>query len=336
MSDLKILITAQFQGESLERLAPFGQVIYEGFGERMRLLAGKKLVERLRGIDVFVTEVDQLRAPVLTQVDSIQVVACCRGDPVNIDLDECSKRGIPVLYAPGRNSNAVAELTVCFMLMLNRRILPAMRLLRDGEGGMATMAQAFLEFKGSELWDKTVGLVGLGAVGGAVAKCLQSFGTRVIAFDPYAEPGRAAALGVGLTPLDNLLRESDFVSLHAAATIETTGMIGAEQIALMKSSAFFINTARAALVDENALAMALREKRIAGAAIDVFAQEPPSPDHPLLQLENVIATPHLGGNTSEVVIHQSRLITQDLIALFEGRSPQHLANPLVLPGFRWR
>lgn len=333
---VKILITAQFDGASRDQLASFGQVVYEGFGERMRLLAGRRLIERLRGVDVFVTEVDQLRAPVLAQVDSLRVVACCRGDPVNVDLDECTTRGIPVLYAPGRNAIAVAELTICFMLMLGRRVLPASGLLRDGGGGMGTMAQAFFEYKGNELWGKTAGLVGLGAVGKAVAARLRPFGARVLAFDPYVGTEQARALGVEPVALDYLLGESDFVSLHAAATPETTGMISAAQLAMMKGTAYLINTARAACVDENALVQALREKRIAGAAIDVFGEEPPHPDHPLLLMDNVIATPHLAGNTAEVVVHQSRMITQDLITLFEGGVPQYVANPQVMPGFRWR
>jgi phosphoglycerate dehydrogenase-like enzyme len=333
---LRILITAQYDSASQELLAPYGQIIYEGFGERMRLLAGKRLVERLRGVDVFITEVDQLRSPVLAQTDSLQVVASCRGDPVNIDLDECTARGIPVLYAPGRNAAAVAELTLSFMLMLNRRILPAMRLLREGAGDLSTMARAFFDFKGNELWEKTVGLVGFGAVGQAVAVRLQPFGSHVIAFDPYGAAERAGAMDVELVHLDQLLRESDFVSLHAAVTPETRGMIGVNQLAMMKANAYFINTARAALVDEEALALALREKRIAGAAIDVFGQESPPSDHPLLQLDNVIATPHMAGNTAEVVVHQSRLITDDVIALFEGRPPHHVANPQVLKSFRWR
>lgn len=333
---MRILITAQFDAASRALLAPFGEVIYEGFGDKMRLLAGKRLAERLQGVSVFVTEVDQLRAPVLAQTDSLQAVACCRGDPLNIDLDECTARGIPVLYAPGRNAAAVAELTLCFMLMLSRRILPALSLLHEGAGGLATMAQSFFELKGEELWDKTVGLIGLGDVGRAVAARLVPFGARVVAFDPYVSSERMAEVNVTKEPLEQLLRDSDFISLHAALTPETRGMLGANQIAQMKGSAYLINTARGALVDEQALAQALREKQIAGAAIDVFTDEPPPPDHPLLHLENVIATPHLGGNTAQVVNHQSRLITQDLIALLEGRRPQHVANPEVLKVFRWR
>jgi phosphoglycerate dehydrogenase-like enzyme len=333
---MRILITAQFDSASCDLLSRFGEVLYEGFADRMQLLAGKRLTERLRGVDVLVTEMDQLRAAVVAQADTLQVVACCRGDPVNVDVEACTARGIPVLYAPGRNAAAVAELTVCFMLMLNRRVRPALRLLHEDGGGLGTMAQAFFELKGDELWNKTVGLVGFGAVGQAVAARLRAFDARVIAFDPYAGAERADSLGVARVALDELLRESDFVSLHAALTPETNGLIGAAQIASMKPGAYFINTARGALVDENALVQALRENRLAGAALDVFAQEPPPADHPLLQLDNVIATPHIGGNTNQVVTHQSRLIAQDLVALFEGRALRHVANPQVLGSFHWR
>jgi autoinducer 2 (AI-2) kinase len=333
---MKILITAQIDEPGRARLARYGVVDYQGFADKMRLLAGKKLADALRDVDVFVTEVDQLRAPVLAQLDRLQVVGCCRGEPVNVDVAACTARGLPVLYTPGRNADAVAELTVCLILMLTRRVAPAMNLLRGGPGGVATMAQVFFEFKGRELWEKTVGLVGLGAVGRAVAARLQPFGVRLLAYDPYVAAEFAAVLGVMRVPLEQLLRQSDFVSLHTALTPETTGLIGAAQLAQMKPTAFFINTARAALVDENALADALRDKRIAGAAVDVFAEEPPPADHPLLMLDNVIATPHIGGNTAEVVVHQSRLIVEGLVALFEGRRSRFVANPEVLEGFRWR
>ncbi len=201
---------------------------------------------------------------------------------------------------------------------------------------MGTMAQAFLEMKGNELWERTVGIVGLGAVGRGVAARLAPFEARILAYDPFVTAEQAGLPQVRMVSLEELLRESDIISLHAPVTDETTGMIGAAQLAMVKPGALFINTARPALVDEEALVQALRDKRLGGAAIDVFDPEPPPPDHPLLQFDNVIATPHIGGNTNQVVIHQSRIVTDDLVALFEGRAPRHVANPQTLPNWRWR
>jgi autoinducer 2 (AI-2) kinase len=258
------------------------------------------------------------------------MIGCCRGDPVNIDLELATRKGIPVFHTPGRNADAVADLTVAFMLMLARR-LPALHDLFRGGGVRFDDAGDFLEmytrFTGVELGGRTVGLVALGAVGREVAARLLAFKARVLAYDPYVtEPPP----GIALRPLDALLREADFVSLHAPVTAETRGLVGRERLALMKPTAFFVNTARAALADEDALYEMLAAGRLAGAALDVLDEEPLRPGNRFLALPNVIVTPHLGGATLDVTRHQSEIVVDAIERWLGGDRPRWIANPAVL------
>jgi len=332
---MKILITARFDQEALSTLGRYGEVEYSSYGEKMRMLAGSRLVEALEGVNVLVTEVDQVRKYIFPKVPRLQVISCCRGAPVNIDLDAATEHGVPVLITPGRNADAVADLALLFMLAMLRRFLPVVTILRQEGDRMAKLARVFTRYQGTELWEKTVGLVGLGAAGRAVAARLLPFGAHIVAYDPHASKEQASELNVTMLELDELLRQSDIVSLHAVVTDETSGMIGKREFGLMKEGAYFINVARSALTDETALYDALRDGHLAGAALDVFDDEPPAPDNPLLTLDNVIATPHIGGSTAEVVAHQSRIAVADLVRLFEGQRPLHCINPQTLDDFRW-
>jgi autoinducer 2 (AI-2) kinase len=334
----RIFITADLDTDSIKALEKLGDVTHRPFRKEMELLSGPDMVEALRGYHVFVTEVDLVDSDTMQNLKNLRVIAVCRSNPVNIDIAGATALGIPVINTAGRNSEAVADLTVGFMLMLARKLPEASLFLKNPEieaGDTARMGQAFMTLQGRELWNKTVGIIGMGAVGRAVSKRLISFGTRILAYDPHISPEETASHGALPVQLEKLLADSDFVSMHAAATDKTRGMIGSREISLMKQGAFLINTARAALIDEDALIEALRSGRLGGAGIDVFPEEPPGSKHPLLRLPNVIATPHIAGNTFEVAIHQGRTVVDQLSRLIQGAPLTNIVNPEVLTRFTW-
>ena len=329
---MRALITASFDDAAKARLARHMDVVHEDWKARGSIyFDGAEFARRIRevGADVLIVEADLVHAEVLEAVP-LRMIGCCRGDPVNIDLELATRKGIPVFHAPGRNADAVADLTLAFLLMLARHLGPLRDAYRQG-GPRITGAGDFLamynRFTGVELGGRTVGLVALGAVGREVAARLAAFKARVLAYDPYvANPPP----GVELCPLDDLLRRSDFVSLHAPVTPETRNLVSRERLALMKPTAYFVNTARAALTDEDALYEMLRDGRLAGAALDVLAEEPLQPDNRFLALPNVIVTPHIGGATVDVIRHQSEIVADAIERHLRGERPRWVANPAVL------
>jgi D-3-phosphoglycerate dehydrogenase / 2-oxoglutarate reductase len=332
---MKALITASFDPAARARLARHMEVLHEDWKERQSIyFDGQQFAKRITeaGADVLIVEADLVHAEVLDACP-LEMIGVCRGDPVNVDLDLATKKGIPVFHTPGRNADAVADLTLAFMLMLARHLPAIWSTYRGGEATPVTQASDYLKmytrFTGAELGGLTVGLVGLGAVGREVAARLAAFKARILAYDPYAQDLPA---GVTLCDLDTLLRDADIVSLHAPVTPETQGLLTAERLALMKPGALFVNTARAALTDENALYEMLRSGRLAGAALDVLAEEPLQPGNRFLALPNVVVTPHLGGATTDVTRHQSDIIVDAMERWLRGERPRWIANPAVLDG----
>ena len=247
----------------------------------------------------------------------------------NIDLEAATERGIWVVNAPNSNAVAVAEHTIGLMLCLARRTPWAWESLRRGQWQRE-------HFRGQQLHGKTLGIVGLGRIGSRVAERARCFGMKVIAHDPFVAPERASAVGATLVPLEELLRRADFISLHVPATPSTIGLLGVEELRLCKPTAFLINCARGAVVDEQALLEALDAGRLAGAALDVFSREPPLGSalvcHPL-----VIATPHIGGLTAEAQEDIALTVAQQILDVLDGRNPEHPVNaPALSPEERER
>ena len=331
---MRALITASFDPVAKARLERLMEVVHEDWKERHTIyFDGTQFAARIRdvGADVLIVEADLVHAEVL-EACALKIIGCCRGDPINVDLELATRKGIPVFHTPGRNADAVADLTLTFLLMLARH-LPAIADTYRGGASKIENAGDFLElyrrFTGSELGGRTVGLVGLGAVGREVAARLIPFKARVLAYDPYVT---GPPPGVTSSGLEDLLRESDFVSLHAPVTAETHNLISRERLALMRPTAYFVNTARAALTDEDALYEMLLAGRLAGAALDVLAEEPLQQDNRFLKLPNVIVTPHIGGATVDVTRHQSAIVVDAIERYLRGEAPRWIANPAVLDG----
>src|SRR6478752_2226223 len=250
-------------------------------------------------------------------------------DPV--DVEACTAAGVVVVNQSGGNAHSVAEHALAMLLTLSKRIVEADRALRR----QANVSRNAL--MGNEVQGKTIGVVGLGNVGRRIAAlCNSLFGMKVLAYDPYLTAEEMAKRGGEKVELDDLLRRSDFVSISCPLNNENRGMIGARQFALMRPHAYFITTARGFIHDEAALFEALRDKRIAGAGLDVWAKEPPPPDHPLLQFDNVLASPHTAGVTKEARINMGKIAAEQILAALDGKRPPRIVNPEVWPAYARR
>jgi D-3-phosphoglycerate dehydrogenase len=319
----RALVTAPFRGPGLEKLRAVADVVYEPWIEEhpLRIYNAEQLASRVRevGATILVCEVDQCTGPVLEL--PLVAIGSTRGDPTNVDVVAATAAGIPVLRAPGRNADAVAELTVGLLFAVTRDIAAADRTVREG----TVYAGGSIPYQRHRAWQiagRTAGIVGLGAVGRATKWRLEGLGMKVIAFDPYNDDATHS--------LPDLLAEADVVSMHAPVTPETTHMIGAEEFAAMNDDAVYLNTARAALHDTDALVAALQSGKLGGAGLDHFEGEHLPPDHPLVSMMNVVLTPHIGGATYNTEANHSSMIADDIARLLAGERPLHIVNPEVL------
>ena len=304
-------------------LEPFGDV-----GE-VREASGsvEELIEHLEGAQVAVTQMAPFTREVFQARPELRMVGVCRGGPVNVDLDAATDAGVLVSFAPGRNAQAAAEFTVGLILAVSRRIAESDRDLRAGvwRGDNYTLERVGLELNGA-----VVGLIGYGAIGRIVARILQGFGSTVIAFDPYTEPGDLAADGVRSVDFDELLISSDVVSLHARYTPDTHHLLDEAALRKLKPGAILVNAARGGLLDYGPLPALLEQGRLGGVAVDVYDVEPPPVTHPLLQAPNVVLTPHLAGATQQTADRAAAIVARDVADFLAGRTPAHIANPAAL------
>lgn len=324
---MNALVLAPFQPEALRELRGKMGVAYESWMDTRKLLDPEELIRRIEADDlgIIILEADFLFDDVLDNASRLRFIGICRAATGNVDIEAANRHGILVVNAPGRNAVSVAELTVGLMLSLARRIPPADSFVRSGK--WEDPVEAYLSLRGIELAGKTAGLVGFGAVGSQVSRRLSAFDMRVLAFDPFVSPELMEKAGAEPAELSELVKQSDFVSLHCTASPETLGLISAELISLMKPTACLVNTAGWDIVDSSALLEALQQRRIAGAAFDIYESHPVPPDSPFLKLNNVVLTPHIGGATDGTIDRYSQMIVNDIDRFLAGQRPQHLVNP---------
>ncbi len=308
-----------YQGHTeLESLAPYGEVALYG----TRAADQQELIERLRGATavINVRAYSRFDAELLAALPELRTIAILGTGTDNVDLEAATRQGVVVTNTPGASTVSVAELTFALMLAAARHVALADRAIRTGQ---------WRHVEGVELRGKTLGVVGLGAIGQEVASLARAFGMRVVAWSLTPDEERAKRVGATPVEWEELLAVSDVVSLHLRASPRTAGIVGARELGLMKPGAILVNTARGALVDEKALAEALTAGRLGAAGLDAFVHEPLPADSPLVGLENVVLSPHTGWVTADAAERLRRIPVENLIAFFEGR-PTNVVNPAVL------
>lgn len=336
---MKIFFTAEYDPEVLEPLYDMGEVVLDGWAKGLPKFSEAELMERTKDADMIITSYDDITRGVIENAENLKLIACTRATPVNVDMAAAKERNIPVIYTPGRNSDSTAEMTIGLMLSVARRIpmahgaLKAGKFTGDPEAKKVTkdglkvdmiwdmdMDSPYMVFKGTQLHGKTLGIVGYGSIGRRVGKIARAIGMELLIYDPFVGEIDVEEFGVRKAlSLKQVMEESDFITCHMKITDETKGCISREMISYMKPTAYFINASRGAILDEEALIDALREKRIAGAAFDVYASEPLASNHPYVcELDNVVITPHIAGATNEVLTNHTKMIVSEVRRFLNG------------------
>jgi D-3-phosphoglycerate dehydrogenase len=332
---VKILVLAPFDAAELEGLRGVAEVVHESWIELRRMHSPDELAERVvaGGFDAVVVEAEFVTRDVLEAAPGLRVIASARGKPVNVDLAAATELGRVVLGTPGRNAESVADLCMGMILDRARHISAAAQLVRAGGwiiGLDDDSLVPYVRFRGYELAGRRLGLLGFGAVARALARRALAFGMSVRAHDPFVDGVVLEEHGVLPVSLEELLATSDVLSVHVERTPQTVGMLSAERLRRLPRGALFVNTARAHVVDQDALLELVREGHIGAAALDVVAPEPLPGGHPLLGDDRILVLPHIGGATDDVVRRHSRMLREDLELLARGERPLRCANPEVL------
>lgn len=321
MSVKKVVITELIDNCGVELLKQEAAVAY------LPELPGRTLADEIKDADALVVRVAKIDSALLDSAKNLVVIAKHGVGYDNIDIAAATGQKILVVSTPEANAESVAEHNLGLMLSLSKKISFADRALRQNR------PQPREAYTGVELKDKKLGVIGLGRIGSELAhKCRAAFNTEIIVYDPYVSEEKANRLGYRkVNRPDDLLVEADYVIICVPLTKETANFIGKRELDLMKPGAFLINSSRGGIIDEDALYRHLVDNKIAGAALDVFQIEPPPPEHPLLILNNFIATPHIGGMTAEAMRRMAITLAGDVISVFRGEKPRFPVNPEVLP-----
>jgi phosphoglycerate dehydrogenase-like enzyme len=331
---MRALILAPFSERCLARLRARITVDYESWLDTDVLHDPGELGARLRGdaTSILVVEADFVVEELFAAAGELRFVGVCRNALNHVDLEEASARGVAVVHAPGRNTNAVVEMTLSLMLALARRVASAHALVSGG--GWRDPAVGYRRLRGREVAGSTVGVVGFGQIGREVARACVALGARVVAHDPVVSAQELRDSGAEPSALAPLLAASDFVTLHVPEIPETHHMADAAFFASMKRDAFLINTGSGAAVNPVALARALERGEIAGAALDVFEGHPLPQSSPLMMAPNLIMTPHIGGATAETIERHSQIITDEIERFLDGKPLLHAvtADPVETRG----
>ena len=320
----RVFVTQPISPSALTRLRAIADVKINT--DSSKIIAKPKLIAAVRKCDILFSLLhDKIDRAVLAANPKLRAVTSMSITPDNIDVAEATKRGIPVTVVPAIVEESVADLHIGLMIAVARRMVEGDRSVRASRfpGSQSN------HLVGSFVYGKTIGLVGVGRIGQATARRARGFGMKILYTARHRRPEAEQELGMEYVTLDQLLAQSDFVSLHPALTAETRHMIGDKEFAKMKPTAFIINTARGAVIDEAALVRALKKKRIAGAGLDVFENEPKVPPA-LLKMKNVVLTPHLGSAVMEVRDLMANTVVDNIQALIDDRTPPNCVNPQIL------
>lgn len=324
MTRPRVFVTQPIAPGALQRLRAIAEVKINT--DSSRIIAKPKLIAAARKADIlFPLLHDRIDRAVLAANPKLRAVTSMAITPDNIEVAEATKRGIPVTVVPPIVAEATADVHFGLILAVARRLVEGDRMVQAGKfpGSQSN------HLAGSFVHGKTIGLIGAGRIGQATARRARGFGMRILYWGPRRKPEAEREIGMEFVPLERLLQEADFVSLHPPLNAETRHMISDKEFALMKPTAFIVNTARGALIDEKALVRALKKKQIAGAGLDVFEHEPKLPPA-LKAMKNVVLTPHLGSAVMEIREQMANIVVDNIQALIDGRTPPNCVNPQVL------